>query len=79
MNYKEKLEIYERAQRIVKSDLEWEEKYDMIFSSEISQRFNFDWYDPDCDYEDDVWAFMSAFDEYMKKQLIIKDQIDFDN
>jgi hypothetical protein len=79
MNHKEKLEIYERAQRIVKSDLEWDEKYDMIFSTEVSQRFDFDWYDPDCGYEDDVWAFMSAFDEYMKKQLIIRDQIDFES
>ncbi len=78
MNYEEKKGIYDRAKRIVASDLPWNEKYDMIFSNEISGNFNFDWYDPDMDYEDDVLAFMSAFDKHMEKQLIIKNQIDID-
>lgn len=77
MNYEEKLNIYEKAKRIVASDLEWKEKYDMIFSEEISQKVKFDWCDPDCDYDDDVLAFMQGFDEYMQKQEIIKNQIDY--
>lgn len=77
MDYEDKLKIYERAKRIVASDLEWDEKYDMIFSEEISRKVKFDYYDPDCGYDDDVLAFMQGFDEYMKKQSIIKNQIDF--
>lgn len=77
MNYEENNKIYERAKRIFASDLDWSEKYDMIFSEDISRKFNFDWYDPDCDYEDDVRAFMSALDEHMAKQLIISKQIDY--
>ena len=75
--YEEKKEIYERAKRIIASDLEWDEKYDMIFSEEVSRKFNLDYYDPDCGYEDDVMAFMNALDEYMRKQDIIKKQIDY--
>jgi len=77
MNYEEINEIYQKAKRIVASDLDWKEKYDMIFSDEISMKVQFDYYDPDMDYEDDVLAFMNGFDEYMKKQEIIEKQITF--
>lgn len=77
MNYEEKKKIYERAKRIIASDLGWQEKYDMIFSEEIFSKFSLDYYDPDCDYEDDVMAFMNALDEYMRKQNIISKQIDY--
>jgi len=76
MCYKEKKEIYERAKRIIASDLEWEDKYGIIFSKEISRKFNLNYYDPDTSYEDDVMAFMNALDEYMIKQEIIFNQID---
>ena len=66
MNYEGKKKIYERAKRIIASDLEWEEKYDMIFSEEISRKFSLDYYDPDTSYEEDVMAFMNALDEYMR-------------
>lgn len=72
MEYSEKLRIYERAKRIVESnEIDWDDKYDLIFSEEISQKFNFDYYDPDTSYKEDVEAFISAFDEYMRKQKII--------
>jgi hypothetical protein len=73
MDYQEKLRIYNRAKIIVSSELKWDEKYDLIFSDEISNNFSFEWYDPDLDYEDDVLAYMRGFDEYMKKQEIIND------
>lgn len=76
MRYQEKVEIYERAKRIVSSDLEWEDKYDLIFSDEISKKIKFDWCDPDTSYQEDVEAFMNEFDRYMRKQLIIHNQID---
>lgn len=46
-------------------DLDWEEKYDLIFSDNISKRVYhlFDWYDPDTSYEEDVTYFMNAFRE----------------
>jgi len=57
--------IFNRATKITLSDMSWEEKYDHIFSDEISNRVlqltDFDYYDPDTSYEDDVWAFMNAF------------------
>lgn len=77
MTYEEKKKIYERAKRIIASDLDWEEKYDMIFSEEISRRFSLDYYDPDTSYEEDVIAFMNALGEYMRKQDIISKQIDY--
>jgi len=75
LSYEEKVSIYEKAKRIVASDLAWNEKFDMIFSKEISRKIDFDYYYPDGDYDEDVIAFMNGFDEYMKKQEIIKNQI----
>ena len=77
MNYQEKVELHERAKRIVASSLSWKEKYDMIFSSDVSDKVDFDWYDPDMDYEDDVRAFMVGFQEYMVKQSIIEREINY--
>jgi len=68
MNYEEKKVIYEKAKRIIASDLDWEEKYDIIFSEEISSKFSLKYCDPDTSYEEDVLAFMDALDEYMTKQ-----------
>lgn len=62
-------QLYAKAEQIFEAkDLEWSEKYDMIFSDKISSRVNhlFDWYDPDTSYEEDVTAFMNAFREYVK-------------
>jgi hypothetical protein len=77
MNYEEKKRIYQRAKRIISSDLGWDEKYDMIFSEEISRKFSLNYYDPDTSYEEDVMAFMRALDEHMRKQEIVSRQIDF--
>ncbi len=75
MNYADKNKIFERAKKIIASDLPWNEKYNMIFSDEVSGQFSLDYYDPDMDYEDDVRAFMSALEEHMKTELIIETQI----
>ena len=76
MDYQEKVKIHERAKRIVASNLDWDKKYDMIFSAEVSYNFHFDYCDPDCGYEDDVLAFMKGLDNYMREQKIISQQID---
>lgn len=50
--------------------LDWEQKYDQIFSDDISVKvFNLvrlDYCDPDTSYEEDVTAFINAFNEKMK-------------
>jgi hypothetical protein len=72
--------LQKKANEIYNSDIPWETKYKLIFSKNISRRFNelieeinehFSYYDPDSDYEDDVIAFMSAMNE--KIEEIIRD------
>lgn len=77
MTYKELKELHKRAKRIIESDLEWDIKYNMIFSEDMSQKVDFDWFDPDMDYEDDVRAWMNGFDEHMRIQKIMAQQIDY--
>ena len=49
----------------------WRHTYSKIFSEDISRKvfklINLDYVDPDMDYEDDVKAFMNAFDYYMQE------------
>jgi len=49
-------------------DLNCSEKYDLIFSKNISQQIykieNFDYYDPGISYEEDVNAHIEAFNEH---------------
>lgn len=77
MEYTELVNIKQRIHRIINSELEWVDKYDMIFSDEISMNFHLDYYDPDTSYEEDVLAWVAAFDEYFKKQTIIHEQIEY--
>lgn len=65
-------DLHKKAQQIVASDMSWEQKYDLIFNQEMSKEvfawfknfgFPMDYYDPDSSYEEDVCAFMHAFDE----------------
>ena len=61
--------LYFKAESIIKSDMSWEEKYELIFSPEISQKVfeivRFDYYDPDTTYEEDVMAFYNAFKQHL--------------
>jgi len=78
MNWKEKKNFYDRICRIYTSDLSAEDKYDMIFSDYKEADFKLDWYDPDTSYEEDVYYFKMALDEWIDKQEIIARQIDLD-
>ena len=78
MEYTELVNIKQRIHRIINSELEWVDKYDMIFSDEISMNFHLDYYDPDTSYEEDVYYFKMALDEWIDKQEIIARQIDLD-
>lgn len=57
--------------------MSWRVTYNEIFSKEISRKvFNLidlDYVDPDMDYEDDVRAFMNAFDSYMEEACSTKE------
>jgi hypothetical protein len=54
---------------IYNSDIDWEEKYDLIFTKSVSlyviREISLDYYDPDTSYEEDVKAFVNAFNEKM--------------
>jgi len=57
---------------ILESNLSWEEKYKLIFSKEISRTVQLNYYDPDISYENDVCAWVEAFDEFILKYTHIK-------
>lgn len=65
--------LHYKANKIYNDNsLSWEDKYDKIFSDKISRKvfdlISLDYYDPDTSYEEDVSAFMSAFNEYMRNE-----------
>lgn len=62
---------------ILSSSLEWDDRYRLVFSSQVSEPLlrlvrssdpSFSWYDPDADYEDDVRAFIRAIDEHIDRE-----------
>ena len=68
----EKLEKLNKKANDIYNDtlLSWEEKYDLIFSNEISKKvfslIHLGYYDPDTSYQEDVRAFINAFNDRMK-------------
>ena len=67
MQLNELKKLNKKCHMIADSDLYWNEKYDMIFSDDVMQHIKFKWFDPDCSEEDDVRAFLLAFDEHIIK------------
>jgi hypothetical protein len=61
------LDTYHLAEKIFESNLDWEDKFDLIFSKEISGNVKLNYYDPDTSYEEDVRAFMNAFQKRVNK------------
>lgn len=60
--------IYKRAIDIVnKNDIEWIDKYDLIFSKSIYGSVYFDWDDTEVEYKDDIVSFMNGFHKYMNE------------
>ena len=67
--------LNKKANEIYDDDeLTWEEKYDLIFSEKISRKVHslitLDYYDPDTSYQEDVSAFVCAFNEKMQSTTI---------
>lgn len=79
-SYLELVKINTKVQRLInEEDVDWELKYDTIFSPNISKRvfalmkelnISFDYYDPDTSYEEDVRAFSDAL--YSKVEELSK-------
>jgi hypothetical protein len=78
----ELLVLHARVRALVDKALEqkdsrvWSETFDAVFSDNLSRRIrellrqfdvDFEYYDPDMDYDDDVLAFWRAFDEHIQK------------
>ena len=62
--------VFDAITEVYESEISWESKYDRIFSGGLCRKFKtlapgFSYYDPDAGYEDDVYAFYSAVEEYM--------------
>lgn len=75
-NYDELINLNEKVQRLITEDINWEIKYDLIFSENVSKKvFNlmkelnirFDYYDPDTSYEEDALAFSNALNEKVEE------------
>lgn len=70
-------QIIERINKIYNCEnATWEEKYDAIFSKDVSGVFfntfpSFDYYDPDADYHDDVCAFVCAVNDFWNNIKVI--------
>lgn len=70
------LKIFFAMEMIVESEqYSWEEKYDLIFSEDISRLFlslarDFSPYDPDTSYQDDVMAFYNQTKEYVTEKFL---------
>ena len=76
-NNLELLVLYTTAVSIMENtNLDWEEKYDLIFSKDLSKRVfaiakdSGAWYDPDTTYEEDVNAFFEQFTQYIKDRVL---------
>lgn len=75
--YQELASLNEKVQKLVtQDDVDWELKFDLIFSPEVSRRIfqlfselnvSFDYYDPDTSYEEDVQALANALEEKMQE------------
>lgn len=64
-------ELFSFVERTVSSDLSGEDQYGLVFnkscSAAIMSLYEFEYYEPDTSYEDDVMAFYFAFKDEMEK------------
>ena len=64
-------DLHRQVNEIFDSELPWETKYDLIFSKRISGQvfdlISLDYYDPDTSHQEDLTAFVNAFNEKMGK------------
>lgn len=80
------LTLIKKAEAIKDDEvLSWEDKYNLIFSDNISTKiykelkaFNikFEYFDPDQDYEDDIDAYVSALKENEERFINILKYVD---
>lgn len=60
-------DLQQEINEVYNSDLDWDVKYDLIFSERLSRKvfklIRLDYYDPDTTYQEDVTAFVNALNE----------------
>ena len=63
-------DLHKQVNEIFNSSVDWEVKYDLIFSKRVSGKINdlisLDYYDPDTSYEEDVTAFVNALNDKLQ-------------
>lgn len=64
-------DLQAQVNEVFVSGLSWETKYDLIFSERLSRRvfgiIHLEYYDPDTSHQEDVTAFVEAFNEKMEE------------
>ena len=65
-----------RLLRFFTSDVDWKIKYDTIFTMGIGSKiieagFDFNWYDPDTSYEEDVTYYFRALQDFQKGMKLL--------
>jgi hypothetical protein len=65
------ISLAELADKICNSNMDWNTKYNLIFSENISSKmhelYHIRYVDPDTSYEDDVKAFVNAANKVAKR------------
>lgn len=69
-------EAYSKVVLFTDSEEGWEALFHFVFSDRISHKIceilpNFDWFDPDTTYQEDVCAFINAFDREMDELIVV--------
>jgi hypothetical protein len=67
---------YDKVVELECSEEAWEALYHFVFSDRVSNKIyeilpNFEWYDPDATYREDVCAFIDAFWREMDELIIV--------
>ncbi len=74
----ELIKLYNKALKVSESEkMTWDEKYDILFSDDISGKIiqELDYYDPDGSPKEDCDAFMTAFERYVDRQEEILEEL----
>lgn len=69
-------EAYSKVVLSTYSEEAWEALFHFVFSENISRKIceilpRFDWYDPDTTFQEDVCAFINAFDREMDELIVV--------
>lgn len=80
---KDLLKAIDETERIAASEADWPLKYDLVFAklwTKVRPKLeelgiDFDWYDPDTSYEEDVLAFVGALGKLKERLLKLPEEL----